>query len=53
MTTVVQLEQYVDSCSNQIIRQFEKLADQGPIDLGEWLQMYGEITSESISNRSI
>jgi hypothetical protein len=41
MTTVLQLEEYVDSCSTQILKQFERLAETGPIDLGEWLQMYG------------
>jgi cytochrome P450 len=41
MTTVVQLEEHVDSCSKQILKQFERLAPKGPIDLGEWLQMYG------------
>jgi len=41
MTTVVQLEEYVDSCSTQILKQFERLAGTGPVDLGEWLQMYG------------
>jgi hypothetical protein len=41
MTTVVQLEEYVDSCSTQILKQFERLADSGPIKLCEWLQMYG------------
>lgn len=42
MTTVVQLEEYVDSCSVQMLKQFERLAGTGPIDLGEWLQMYGK-----------
>lgn len=41
MSTVVQLEEYVDSCSVQLLNQFEKLASLGSIDLGEWLQMYG------------
>ena len=45
MTTVVQLEQYVDFCSTQILKQFERLAPKGPIDLGKWLQMYGNSTN--------
>jgi hypothetical protein len=24
-----------------MLKQFERLASRGPIDLGEWLQMYG------------
>jgi hypothetical protein len=41
MTTLVQLEKYVDSCSTQILKQFEGLADSGPVELDQWLQMYG------------
>jgi len=48
MTTVVGLEQYVDSCSIQMLFQFERLAKLGPIDLGEWLQMYGDPPNPTI-----
>jgi hypothetical protein len=41
MSTLVQLEEHVDSCSVQLLKQFERLAPLGPVDLGEWLQMYG------------
>jgi len=48
MSTVVQLEEYVDSCSVQLLHQFERLATLGPIDLGEWLQMYGISSHDKI-----
>ena len=41
MSTLVQLEEFVDSCSVQLLKQFEQRAGQGPVDLGLWLQLYG------------
>ena len=53
MTTIIQLEKYVDSCSNQLIRQFERLAGKGRIDLGEWFQMYGNIEFRGTTDPSL
>lgn len=41
MTSLVGLEKFVDSCSAQLLKQFERLSYLGPVDLGEWAQMYG------------
>ena len=53
MSTLVQLEEHVDSCSVQLLKQFERLAPLGPVDLGEWLQMYGMYESGEYAYFSI